>query len=158
MAAEFLIDFDQVAQAGRGSRHRPTFRASQFEHATDPAVQNHDTLKRNVRYHHDDWFLPLVDSHVRAWLKKVRFTRPPAVSVSGAEVMCGKLADPPDPVEVAAWVRHYGTGFFTPGALEEQLLELVEHRRQFAYDQEHEREPRIAALRQVLGKEEPPDA
>lgn len=94
MAAEFLLDFDQVALAGRGSRHRPTFPASQFDHAVDPAVKEHDTLKRHVRFHHDAWFLPLYDSFVRAWLKQVRFRRPPVIAVSGVEVTCSKSATP----------------------------------------------------------------
>lgn len=150
---EFLLDFDQVALAGRSSRHRPTFPVAQLEHASNPAHRHHALVQERKRFHHDAWFLPLVDSYVRTWLKKVRFSQPPIISVSGVEVACGKPVEPPDPVIVADWVRHYGSGYFDLAVLRKELLELVEYRRQFAHGKEHEREPRLAALRQLLEKE-----
>ena len=150
---EYLLDFDQVALAGRGSRHRPTFPAKQLAHASNPAYRQHALVEERQRFHHGEWFLPLIDSYVRTWLKKVRFTQPPVISVSGIEVTCSKPVEPPDPAEVAQWVLHYESGHFTPGALAEQLLELEQYRRQFAHGKEHEREPRLVALRHLLAGE-----
>lgn len=52
--------------------------------------------------------------------------------------------------EVAGWAQHYAR-HFTRAALEIELESLVPGgQRQFAYGKEHEREPRLAALRQLL--------
>ena len=152
---DYHIDFDQVAEAGRVSRHRPTFPAGQLAYATDPGAQSCALVKQHVRFHHGAWYLPLYAAHVRTWLKQVRFTQPPVVAVGGVEVTCSQAVEPPDPAQVAHWAQHYASGYFTPAALQEQLIELEENRRQFAYGKEHEREPRRAALRQLLGKEAP---
>jgi hypothetical protein len=156
MAAEFLLDFQRVAVVGRNSRHRPTFPVSQFEYAVDPAHRQHAVVQERKRLHHGGWFLPLLDGYVRAWLKKVRFSKEPVVVVSGVEVACGRPM--PTPEEISLWVQHYDRGFFTPVALRAMLAELEEDRRHFDWDEEHEREPRLAALRQLLGNEVPPDA
>jgi hypothetical protein len=156
VAAEFLLDFQQVALAGRASKHRPTFPVNQFEFAVDPAHRQHALVQERKRYHHNGWFLPLIDAYVRTWLKKVRFTRMPVVSVSGVEVPCGRAM--PTPEEIALWVRHYDSGYFMPAALEAMLAELEEDLRHFDWDEEHERESRLAALRQLLRKEVPSDA
>lgn len=52
--------------------------------------------------------------------------------------------------EVAAWVRHYASGYFTRAALEAQLRELEHGRRQFAYGKRDEAGARRQALAQLL--------
>lgn len=151
--AEFMLDFDQVALAGRSSRHRPTFPARQLEQAI-PNMREAALVRERQRFHHDQWYLPIYDAYVRAWLKKVVFAVPPMVSVSGIEVECSKPVTV-NPEEVADWVAHYDSGYFTQGALQQQLAELEDGRRQFSYGKEHERAPRLAALRQLLRKEVP---
>lgn len=90
----FQLDFDQVAEAGRRTRHRPTFPVAQLAQATVPGLAQSEFVRTYVRFHHNAWYLPLVEAHVRAWLKKVVFTVPPVVFAGGAEMSCGKeLAD-----------------------------------------------------------------
>jgi hypothetical protein len=150
---EFLLDFDQVALAGRSSRHRPTFPARQLEQAI-PNMREAALVRERQRFHHDQWYLPLYDAYVRTWLKRVIFSVPPVISVGGIEVECSKTVSQE---EVADWVLHYNSGYFTQGVLQQQFDELEQGTRQFSYGKEHERAPRLAALRQLLGKEVPDD-
>lgn len=55
-----------------------------------------------------------------------------------------------DPEEVAAWVRHYSSGFFTPQYLRNDLHNLEQRIAWFPVYREWEREYRIAALRQLV--------
>lgn len=82
----YQLDFEQVALAGRQSRHRPTLPARQLT----PAQLNSEVVQPRLRYHHEAWHLPLYDAYVRTWLKQQQFAEPPFISVSGVEVVCGK--------------------------------------------------------------------
>ena len=86
----YLLDFDQVAHYGRSTRHRPTLPARVLDQATDASLRTCQLVQAHQRYHHDQWYLPLYDAYVRTWLKSVRFTEPPVVSVGGVEMAAGK--------------------------------------------------------------------
>jgi hypothetical protein len=88
----FALDFDQVAQAGHRTRHRPSFAVATLAVATDAAAATSAFVRAHARYHHDAWWLPLVKREVRHWLKALRFTQPPSVQVGGVDVVCGKEA------------------------------------------------------------------
>ena len=88
--AIYLLDFDQVAEAGLRTKHRPTFPVANLEHATKLSWRYSDVVKQSARFHHNAWYLPLIDSSVRDWLKEIQFTQAPTVQVGGVEVSCGK--------------------------------------------------------------------
>ncbi|MGI4762512.1 MAG: hypothetical protein ACRYF0_17505 [Janthinobacterium lividum] len=92
--SNYQLDFDQVAQVGRNTRHRPTFPLRQLDQAVDKTAGQSYTVQTNMRHHHGEWYLPLYEAHVRAWLKKQQFTEPPVVLAGGVEITCSKEAAP----------------------------------------------------------------
>lgn len=153
----YQLDFEQVAQVGRRTKHRPTFPARQLEQSSDPALRESELVHNVQRFHHGEWFIPLVEAYVRTWLKMVKFTVPPVVVVSGVEVTCSVELLPPSSEQVAAWVRHFDSGFFTPAHWRARLQELQGWISPYEKDY-HDQEAMRQALRQLLEKEVPPDA
>jgi hypothetical protein len=144
----YVLDFNQVAEYGRGTRKRPTFPARMLDFATDPSLRTCQLVQTYQRYHHDQWYLPLVDAYVRAWLKKVHFTKIPVVSVGGLEMAAGREV-PTE--EIAQWIAHYSLPQFTRAYLLQQQQELgPDGCRQFNYGKEHERAPRLTAINHLL--------
>ncbi len=88
----YQLDFDQVAEAGFRTKHRPTFPVDALAHATDATLATSPFVRAHARYHHQAWYLPLYDREVRYWLRQVQFTQAPSVQVGGVEVTCGKEA------------------------------------------------------------------
>jgi|GEM_PF-5163026 len=148
----YQLDFDQVAEAGFRSKHRPTFPADQLRRALDPALRHERLVRQYERHHHGTWYLPLVEAHVRSFLKQVIFTQPPAVQVGGAEVVCSRPADPPAPAKVEAWVQHFGSGYFPSPYLRKRLAELEEGPLEAFGKEAYERPAQILAIRQLLAE------
>lgn len=90
--ALYMLDFDQVSQYGHRTRHRPTLPSRVFDLATDTSLRRCAFVQQHERFHHNEWYLPLTDAHVRTWLKNVRFKQMPFVSVAGQDMVAGKEA------------------------------------------------------------------
>jgi hypothetical protein len=139
----FAIDFTQVANAGRRTKHQATFPLHYLDYATDPTLRDSAFVRTHLRHHHDQDNLPLLKREVRHWLKAVRFTKPPHINLAGSEIAVGiradlldllKLSTNPHQLEVTAnglipeyFDFRFGTcvGSLRPGPTAYELLAVI---------------------------------